>query len=1481
MNVIQNKTKKTSEQRRFNDNDFMSTENAIKNTINLFGASSRRQRKTTSNECIDDNEANEMSTTRATMASSSTRPSTMYVAITSGRGYAQAEVGLAFIDVESPSINLNQLSDDLWFTGLITKLNILQPEKVLVPNTLYDAAAESMDGKLLKYIREQFPYLNIIRVPRRHFNDKDGLELIQKFCSEKHKDIKELITTKYYALSAVSGLLKYLEYSMNLCFVKNSLKLDFNAKYGHMLIDVDTTQKLELLGPAVSSSTKGNHASLYDFLNNCVTRIGKRSLRAKILEPSCDTADIHSIHECIAELNRCEFFELNVQLSNVLKNFYSVDRLHKLAIVLFRDDSIRAAETLINQTLQLKRCLESIPFLRERLEPLTSKVFQDIFRCLGDVRFQQMLEHIEKVVNKEILNCSIDSGGQLQLHQRISCIQNGYSSIVDMSRNAYIELTAEIREQTAALSTKCGQAFRLNYTAARGFHLQLMVSVNTSTADFPEELEVLELKRNTCYLTTSDITKLNIRLKSVMEEIIVQSNIVLVSMLSEIAKDMDIIYDLTGFIGTLDVLLSFSKISACDGFVRPTFANEIRLVDGVHPLLERNVERTLAVPNNVIATPDYNFFLITGPNMSGKTVYIKMIAVLQVMAQLGCYVPAASAQFRVTDRIFSRLGSSESIEKKSSSFVAEIKSIEHILKNVTPNSLVVVDELCQTTNPREGAQLAWELCEQLVCLRGVATSGHYFVNEETIESTPNLNKSFTTRSSSVKDAKLDEISAPFIFLTTHYHSLTKLTNSYFNAVNLCLNAEEIEINDERHLKQNHSIQEGVTNNQSYGLALAKTVRLPLDIVPQAEIIYREIKNSEDGTEINHNVHSLRHCSKFSKALCTQFTGMEINGLNNGSTAASFVSRSKHSRESRNRFSDVFSRNAFLSGTTTTTVLSTETETECLKIDKVLYNLYADISSAVRCKDMEYKDIENRDAEKEQETIKTTNECLHQFTNLQPRELLQALLRVNENFADNQTVSSSYQTNLPRAPEIQRNQNPSENHPANNTFVIQSNRMHTERSRETSSNKKDNTNLSQLSYQSIQRRYGSQIPEPMTQFQLSNQEIETRDENFLENTQGNLSGNKQRWSPPPQTQALFEEEFDNSQMFTPNLPSTLRHQDYQLENVNAPDDIFDKNISQNIQKTPSWGLNVDIRNPTQLSFDEYEWQNKTRQSNIPATDFQMDWHDQDVAMKPVEKLPAAEPPSSSAIGRISLIPSKKTISKQSPFHLGGGSGASSTSTSPRNSMTVNPSLTMNKNLAMPSCSYKSIDQNFTRPKPMPAPKGVPTEGARKSLGLRRPIPIITKYKKTENNKILHSEWLTEYAHKAQQKSCTRKNMIETEPIASRAKIVSEAIESEPIGLTKNVQFVSISAPSNLDRSVARNVLNIGQKQSGGNAEKETRSSKDSGFVRTHTQQPITRMANITPQQPIVRMANIPPLPTPKPDAVLEFSDIVLPPPMDFD
>lgn len=199
---------------------------------------------------------------------------------------------------------------------------------------------------------------------------------------------------------------------------------------------------MELLSQVNPSTVKGKYPSLYDVMNHCVTSLGKRTLRARILEPMCDIPSINEVHDCIAELRQDDYIELAAVLSNVLRNFNNVERLHKLVLVIPSDDNLRAAEILIKQTLHLKRCLKLVPVLRDKLVALQSKKLREIGENLMDVRYQKLLDRIETVINPNLLDYRNDSSSQL--HQRVNCIQRGVNELVDLLREPYNDLRTKL-----------------------------------------------------------------------------------------------------------------------------------------------------------------------------------------------------------------------------------------------------------------------------------------------------------------------------------------------------------------------------------------------------------------------------------------------------------------------------------------------------------------------------------------------------------------------------------------------------------------------------------------------------------------------------------------------------------------------------------------------------------------------------------------------------------------------------------------------------------------------------------------------------------------------------------------------------------------------------------------------------------------------------------------------------------------------------
>lgn len=237
--------------------------------------------------------------------------------------------------------------------------------------------------------------------------------------------------------------------------------------------------------------------------------------------------------------------------------------------------------------------------------------------------------------------------------------------------------------------------------------------------------------------------------------------------------------------------------------------------------------------------------------MSGKTIYIKMIAIIQIMAQIGCFVPAKKAMLRITDKIFSRIGFSDSIELGASSFTVELREMEYIYSNLTPNSLVIMDELCRSTNPQEGETICWKFCDRLLNFLGISDD-NCFKSANDNDDVEGQNQTIESLQTIGNELKLKDVSRPFIFLTTHFTSLTKLSKKYNNAINLHMHVEERMVDDKPRLEFKYKVQSGPTTVKNYGLALARCLRFPTSLLDRAEELADNIFEESliDNTTLN-------------------------------------------------------------------------------------------------------------------------------------------------------------------------------------------------------------------------------------------------------------------------------------------------------------------------------------------------------------------------------------------------------------------------------------------------------------------------------------------------------------------------------------------------------------------------------------------------------------------------------------------------------
>uniref|UniRef100_A0A1B0DFA9 DNA mismatch repair proteins mutS family domain-containing protein n=1 Tax=Phlebotomus papatasi TaxID=29031 RepID=A0A1B0DFA9_PHLPP len=716
--------------------------------------------------------------------------------ITEGRNNATGEVGMAAMDINAPTLILSQFSDDMWYTGTVIKIQMLDPAEIIVPNTVFVNDQLIKDSTLMKIIVKAFPSVKIKPALRKFFNDIEAMEIINDLCSSHCASVKLALEGKYYALAAAGGLFRYLTTVICVTFAPTSLQIVYEAKYGSMMIDVETSKRLELVSSLMPRKNK--NSCLYQFLDKCLTNVGKRSLRARILAPLCDVKQIREFQEAVQEL--IEHQPLLETLRQILKKFKSVSKMQKLCLIVPQNDIIRAAELMISHVITFKSCLQAIPQLFDILSNFTHKTFETMRQGLEDSRYQNILEQINKCIVDDVQY----ERGQKQFFQRIHAVKEGCNVFLDISRKLYFCLIEDLKKLVTTISRRYEISLQLAHNCAKGYHVILIFDPKKEPPQIPAEFEILSRRAGKMLLRNEEIINLDLRIRGVVNEIVLISNQVINTMLTNIRTDIECFYMLTGVIVEIDLIQNFALLGSIDGSVCPSFGTDLKIVDGIHPFLEFGVNQTIPVPNNVIATSDYNFFMITGPNMGGKTVYIKMVALLQIMAQIGAFVPATEATFRICDKLFSRIGFDDTIQRGLSNFEHEIRQTEYILRNITPNSLVIIDELGRTTNPYEGKIWSWGMCEELADLKGYSNDGKYF--EKETESDINADQ---TVSKDMK--KLKNFTSPFVFLTTHFKELTKLPDYHFNMINVYLDAEEIP-HAEGHitLKYTHKVKVGVT-----------------------------------------------------------------------------------------------------------------------------------------------------------------------------------------------------------------------------------------------------------------------------------------------------------------------------------------------------------------------------------------------------------------------------------------------------------------------------------------------------------------------------------------------------------------------------------------------------------------------------------------------------------------------------------------------
>ncbi|CAL1697007.1 unnamed protein product [Somion occarium] len=591
------------------------------------------------------------------------------------------------------------------------------PSLILVPDTFLSIANDSLasGGKkpattslLVQCILEEFESVSVEPVMRKYWNETAGLEFVNQLCIEDDERAATLIASanKYYALSATSALFKHAEYKLNTRFSPSSLRIRYVQVDGTMMIDPETARNLELVGSMASK--KSSHSLV---LNHTYTAMAGRLLRVNLLAPITSQNAIDARLDVVEELVQSEdrFIEIKDALKTLIKMDF--DKIIACFTVAENSDfaSAKVASARVTLMLNLRSIVKNLPLVANALEGSHSQLLQIVKDMISDSRLEEIEQEIEKHLNDDVTPVK---GGLRAVNSRVYAVKANCNRLLDVARETYKESISDIFNLNSELSKKHELLLTLVHQDT-GFIFQLKKS-ELEGNELPRGFINVVAKKGKYTFSSLDLQKRNARMKDALDETLVLSAKVINDLIQFVVANIGALYKASEAVALLDMLWSFAHTSIIRSYVRPEFTGTLAIKGGRHPVLEGVQTAGMTVPNDVYCCDSSSFQIVQGPNMSGKSTYLRQIGLLTVMAMSGCFVPAEYGSFRIHDALLTRLSNDDDMEKSLSTFASEMASSAMILGIATSDSLILIDELGRGTSPTEGVGISHAIAERLI-----------------------------------------------------------------------------------------------------------------------------------------------------------------------------------------------------------------------------------------------------------------------------------------------------------------------------------------------------------------------------------------------------------------------------------------------------------------------------------------------------------------------------------------------------------------------------------------------------------------------------------------------------------------------------------------------------------------------------------------------------------------------------------------------
>ena len=665
-------------------------------------------------------------------------------------------LGVSYVDISTGEMNATLVAEN----RIVEEIAKVHPSEIILNDVSF---TDKLSGILHIgniYINEEFD------------TTLDDMSIIKEYFSEEYMESLDL-DCEGLLESSIAVLLNYVfstqkQTSSNI----NSINIYNSSEY--MVLDMFTRTNLELTQTIRGGKKKG---SLLNVLDKTSTAMGGRLLRKYVEQPLVNKEKIEYRLNIIEEIY--SNFAKRQDLIEALKKIYDIERIcGKIAF-----EKVSPKE-LIN----LKSSIEKLPLLKEIVAGSDFVMLKNYIDSMDD------LYDIYELIDNSILeepSITIKDGNIIK-----SEYNGELSELRDISKNGariIKDIEAKEKEKTGVKSLKIG------FNKVFGYYIEI-TKANLLQAKIDDTYIRKQTLSNSERFLTPELKEIEEKILNAKEKIKSLEYEIFVEIREEIYKNIDRIQRVAKMVADIDVYTSLAEVASLNGYVKPciNIDGKLDIKNGRHPVVENIVSRENFIPNDTYLNNGENIInIITGPNMSGKSTYMRQTAIISLMAHIGSFVPAEYANIPVMDRIFTRVGASDDLSQGQSTFMVEMNEVSMILENATKNSLVILDEIGRGTSTYDGISLAWSIVEYI--------------------------------QKNIKSKTL---------FATHYHELTDLEQEFDEVKNYSIDVQE-DGNNVVFLRK--IIPQAA--DRSYGIYVAKLAKLPDEVIERSARILEDLEKN--------------------------------------------------------------------------------------------------------------------------------------------------------------------------------------------------------------------------------------------------------------------------------------------------------------------------------------------------------------------------------------------------------------------------------------------------------------------------------------------------------------------------------------------------------------------------------------------------------------------------------------------------------------